>query len=300
MAYEFKYIDCNICGSKNRLDLGERIPRAHSIEKHLIAHIVKCKSCGLIYPYPMPFADGEQVIENYSRPETYFPTEISEERFKFYESILNRINGLVQNKGALLDVGCGRGELLYAAKRDGWQVCGVDISPNFAKYAEERFGITVKVGEVKNLNFKPESFDAITLISVLDHTYDPRGLILELSRILKKGGVIFIEVMNNESLLYKLGNLYYRLQGKNITTGLSPTFPSFQIYGFSLKSISHLLNISGVKIQKIWPRGGISRTEKVAINNFRERALRSARAACLVFADLLNQGQVLEVYAKKG
>ena len=247
----------------------------------------------------LPFADYEQQLKNYSNPETYFPAEISEERFKFYDAILKKIDGLIENKGNLLDIGCGRGELLYVAKNHGWQVCGVDISPVFAKYAKERFNVDIKVGDIKRLDFRPESFDVITLTAVLDHVYDPKGLVLELHRILKKNGIIFIEVMNNESILYKLGDLYYRLKGQKTTTNLSPTFPSFQVYGFSARTMSRLLQMAGFRILDIRIRGGISKTEKFVIKDLKERLLRTLRILCFIFADLLNKGQVLEVYAKK-
>jgi SAM-dependent methyltransferase len=299
MPYNFIYKDCNICNSKNRIFLGKRIPRAYSLDNSLITDIVRCADCGLIYPYPMPYPDGDQVAKNYSNPESYFPADISEGRLKFYESILNKVERFSGGKGRLLDIGCGRGELLFVAKRYGWEVSGVDVSKDFADYARNKFDIEVAVGDIKEMNFELESFDVITLIAVLDHVHDPQGLVSALSRLLRKGGIVFIETMNNESILYKLGDMYYGLTGKKITTNLSPTFPSFQVYGFSKKSMSRLLKAAGFKEFKILIRGGISRTEKFKAASLQESVLRLFRGLCFVIANLLNKGQVLEACARK-
>jgi SAM-dependent methyltransferase len=300
MAYRFEYKDCNICGADKRGYVGKRIPRAYLLDEGLIADIVVCKRCGLFYPYPMPTSQDEEIKSNYGDPEQYFPHEISEGRLKLYNLFLRKIFRITGKKGRLLDVGCGRGEMLYVAKKNGWDVLGIDISSDFVKYAKDKFDVDARVGDINGLNFASESFDVVTLLSVLDHMYDPRGSLLALNRILKRGGLLCIEVMNNESLVYKLGDFYYRLKGKKITTRLSPTFPSFQIYGFSTKSLPYLLRISGFKVVKMAIRGGVSNVVKVRIKGGPEKILRTFRTLCFALANFLNNGQVLEVYARKG
>jgi len=300
MGYEIKYMDCAVCGKGEKEYIGRRMPRAFDLDKQLQADIVRCRSCGLFYPYPLPFAARGQLDTNFGDHEKYFPSAVSQARLRFYKKIMEKIEKFSPvNKGKLLDVGCGRGELLHIAKNKGWQACGVDVSANFAGYARDRFNVDVKVGEVRGMGFAAESFDVITLISSLDHTYDPKGLLLELNKLLKKRGVLFIEVMNSGSLLYKLGDLYYRLTGRKITTRLSPTFPSFQIYGFSPASITKALELCGYEIVKIWIRGGVSRNEKAANKTAGEIFLRSARVLCFILASILGKGHVMEVCARK-
>lgn len=299
MTYRFVEANCNICASPHRRYLGKRIPRYYSLPDSLITDIFKCQDCGLIYPYPLPIPDQEQLDNNYSNAEAYFPRDISEERLNFYRVILQKINAAAKNKGILLDIGCGRGELLFTARQEGWNALGVDISLDFANYARRKFDVEVKVGNLWEMNFKPDSFDAISLVSVLDHAQDPKSLLLESNRIIKKGGIIFIEVMNCESLTYKIGDLYYRASGKMLTTRLSPTFPSYQLYGFSKKTLGHLLQTCGFKTIGVQIRGGVSRNEKPPKGRFKERILRFFRTACFIIADMLDSGQVLEICAKK-
>lgn len=301
MGYDFKAVSCGVCGSNERVFVGRRIPRSHKLGENLIADIVKCKNCALLYPYPMPFADKEQLTENFSDHAAYFPVSVSQARLDFYESFIKKINKLAGAGGRrFLDVGCGRGELLHAARKHGWQAEGTDISSDFAEFAKKRFGVDVRVGDIREMNLEAETFDAVSLIAVLDHVYHPAELLLELHRILKKGGIIFLEVSNSASMLYGLGNMFYKLQGKSLCTNLSPTFPSFQVYGFSKKALSFLLNACGFKILKVNVRGGVSKTERPVVKGLKEKFLRTARKGCFVIADILKKGQILEVYATKG
>ncbi|MFC1698997.1 class I SAM-dependent methyltransferase [Candidatus Omnitrophota bacterium] len=298
MGYEFKKVNCMVCGKDQTAYLGKRSPKSFTLPDELIAKVVKCTNCGLIFPNPMPFPDQQQLKQNYSGPNGYFPTTITEKRLRFYKTILEGIERFTK-KGKLLDVGCGRGELLHLAQKRGWQACGAEISPSFAEYARGRFGLNVRVGEVKDLRFPDQEFDAISLVGVLQHTYNPKDLLSELNRILKKDGVLFIEAMNGDSLLYKWGDLYYKLKGVDKTTNLSPTFPSYQIYGFSVVSLARLLQCTGFKIAKMQVKGGISRTEKHKAEGFLDKLLLWARAMVMVAAELLHQGQVLVIYARK-
>jgi 2-polyprenyl-3-methyl-5-hydroxy-6-metoxy-1,4-benzoquinol methylase len=181
----------------------------------------------------------------------------------------------------------------------GWDSRGIEISENFASYAREHFGLDVKTGDIKNFDHNGAGFDVITLISVLQHTADPKGLLLNINKLLKDNGLLFIEIMNNGSLLYLMGDIYYKMTGSNKTTHLSPTFPSYQIYGFSKKSIKMILEMTGFRIVKIQARGGIDRTESCVSGNVKDMILRSIRKIITVAADLFNNGQVLVIYAIK-
>jgi len=247
----------------------------------------------------MPFADEAQIQENYGAPEEYFPAALSQQRFDFYRRIIRRIEKILGHKGRLLDIGCGRGELLYVAANEGWQAQGVEYSSRFAEYAKNTFGVEVAIGDLESLGLAPESFDVVCLVSVLQHVYDPKKLLMSIRRVLRDGGLLFIETMNNAGMVYRLGDLYNILRGRNITTNLSPTFPSYQIYGFSPKSLRRLFQETGLRLIKIKIKGGISRTEKISVKSTGDLALRLARAAIMFLSGIFNQGQVIMAYVRK-
>lgn len=100
----------------------------------------------------------------------------------------------------LLDVGCGNGSLLrYIAERTAWKVQGVEPNPTACKAAVQA-GVATDVGYLQDQGYADEQFHAITLTHVLEHVDSPTGLLREIHRILKPGGILLLEVPNSNAL----------------------------------------------------------------------------------------------------
>jgi SAM-dependent methyltransferase len=96
----------------------------------------------------------------------------------------------------LLDVGCGDGGLLkHLAWRTDWDLKGVEPNPAVAE-AVRRSGIDVDCGLLHDMHYPAEHFHAVTLTHVIEHVSDPPGLLKEIHRILKPGGMLIVEVPN--------------------------------------------------------------------------------------------------------
>lgn len=88
--------------------------------------------------------------------------------------------------GPILDVGCGVLPLpAYLEGCDG--VMGVD--PYFGEYTRS-FPFAQAIGE--RLPFKDGHFAAVALMSSLDHVMDPRAVLGEARRVLRRGGELFV------------------------------------------------------------------------------------------------------------
>ncbi len=101
--------------------------------------------------------------------------------------------------GLLLDVGCGNGRFLKLASEMGWVVEGIDLDP-IAVETARTLGFSVRCGTIEVLNDASERYDVITLSHVIEHVYDPLGLLRDLCRLLKPGGVLWLETPNLNSL----------------------------------------------------------------------------------------------------
>lgn len=97
----------------------------------------------------------------------------------------------------LLDVGCGNGTFLSMAKSAGWQVVGFDIDPEAVRVARER-GLDVRVGNFAAISEPDAAFDVITLSHVIEHVEAPRKLLVECRRLLRPGGLLWLETPNIE------------------------------------------------------------------------------------------------------
>jgi len=105
--------------------------------------------------------------------------------------------------GRLLEVGCGSGWQLSRMKEAGWQTKGVDFDPAAVEAARER-GLDVEVGDIRGLGLEAASFDAIVMAHVLEHVFDPVGLLAECKRLLKPAGRLISITPNGASLGHRL------------------------------------------------------------------------------------------------
>lgn len=98
----------------------------------------------------------------------------------------------------LLDIGCGNGDFLVSAQEAGWQVSGIEPDPKAADAARQR-GVDVTVGTVDLLANESNCFDAITLSHVIEHVHKPKQLLQAVLRLLKPGGMVYIDTPNIQS-----------------------------------------------------------------------------------------------------
>lgn len=105
--------------------------------------------------------------------------------------------------GALLDVGCGNGAFLRLASEMGWTVSGLDFDPQAVQQARNA-GFDVTVGGIDALDHLAGHYDVITLSHVIEHVADPNKLLARLHRLLKPGGILWLETPNLHSLGHRL------------------------------------------------------------------------------------------------
>lgn len=107
-----------------------------------------------------------------------------------------------------LDVGCGGGILSEALARLGAQVTGIDLSADLIEIAELHgleSGLEVeykKISAEKLAVERPESFDCITCMEMLEHVPSPESVVAACSALLKPGGKIFFSTLNRRFKAY--------------------------------------------------------------------------------------------------
>jgi 2-polyprenyl-3-methyl-5-hydroxy-6-metoxy-1,4-benzoquinol methylase len=145
--------------------------------------------------------------------------------------------------GALLDIGCSTGSFIEIAKKKGWVVKGIEISPDSAKIAQDIHKGDVYEGMLQDGLYPEETFNAITLWDVLEHVPDPKQLLGIIYRLLKKDGMVFIRTPNVDGL-FPTYSLYL---SKYLNYWPHPE-PPYHLFQFSPSTLRKFLSISGFEV----------------------------------------------------
>jgi len=165
---------------------------------------------------------------------------------------------------AVLEVGCGRGATLLELARRGATVVGLDYSEEalaVCKALESRNGIagrtTFVKGDARSLPFPGESFDFVFSVELIEHSLYPDTIPAEQHRVLKPGGVIFLQVPQKYSvytavkkLLIRMGRWPYggwetefsekELVELAVRAGFAPQY-SYGYGSFALAAVRHVV-----------------------------------------------------------
>lgn len=127
----------------------------------------------------------------------------------------------VANK-VVLDIGSGNGGLSIAAALNGaTKVFGLEVVPQRIllanKWAESReVDVTFTEGVAENLPYEDSMFDIVFFWSVIEHVQSHEKAIQEISRVLKPGGVVFINGPNRLSPQWFRSDPHYQSRGISV------------------------------------------------------------------------------------
>jgi demethylmenaquinone methyltransferase/2-methoxy-6-polyprenyl-1,4-benzoquinol methylase len=102
------------------------------------------------------------------------------------------VSRLPRDGGRVLDVATGTGLVAAELLARGFDVTGLDQSPDMLALARERFGPRVELVEssAESLPFADASFDHLTVTYLLRYVDDPAATLKELARVVRPGGVV--------------------------------------------------------------------------------------------------------------
>lgn len=143
-----------------------------------------------------------------------------------------------------------------------------DYSKTELAQAKEIYGdqIKTKAGDIYNLPFKDNSFDALMMVRATHHFKDMQKVSDELYRVLKPGGVAVIEVANKRTLPRMF----------RYWTGKSDQNP-FSLEPIHLKEIDAdgFYNYHPKYIEEIFRNSGFQISEVLSVSNFRSARLKA-------------------------
>lgn len=282
---------CAVCGSEDAAPYQRDMYAIGATRFHL----VRCRQCGLVYVDPRPDAasiarmydDADYYTHGYNlgvETDNYF--ERKDELLAQYDLEIAALEREVGGAGDLMELGSAGGFLLEAARRRGWNVRGIELSPPAARYSIDEFGLDVFQGQLEDAPMPLASLDVIVADNVLEHTTDPARVLRRLRALLRPGGHLVVVVPTYVNSIYfrllqEIGRLVPReLLGRQLL-GLLKLDPEsdggfpYHILEFDRATLARLLKSAGfelARVERSVPRP--AHLFKVARPGLRERLLR--------------------------
>ena len=141
----------------------------------------------------------------------------------------------------LLDVACGAGLLLHAARERGLEAFGVDLSiVGTTMTGRIANGAKANVGNAELLPYRDGSFDCVTCVGSLERVLDREQALREMQRVARPGARFCIMVRNSRTLKWKIhADLLGRrnIAGHQDAAGLEQWTTMFERLGFIVDGI---------------------------------------------------------------
>ena len=106
------------------------------------------------------------------------------------------LGGVDLRDRVVLDAGCGTGYFSAEARARGARVVALDIGPRLLQTARQKGVDHVVAADVARMAFADESFDVVISSECIEHTPSPRASVLEMTRVLRRGGILAVTCPN--------------------------------------------------------------------------------------------------------
>ena len=174
------------------------------------------------------------------------------------------------SKIKILDIGCGGGLISEPMCRLGANVTGIDASQNNIKIAKahlkkNKLKINYKCTSPEKLSII-EKFDVILNLEIVEHVEDVELFVEKSSKLLKKGGLMFVATINKtlKSYLFAIIGAEYILRWLPVGTHDWEKFvkPS-NLISYGEKNLLKLNKIDGIKFDIVTSRWKLSKDSSV-------------------------------------
>jgi SAM-dependent methyltransferase len=177
-----KLKSCPVCGGENATACRNG------------ADIVRCDACAAVYLRTR--MDADSMYEHYQRyadgdshmrlPQTVDEVRTSGLRRDYFMTEIVECGDRLKRT---LDIGSGWGAWLSNARNKGMETVGVEVCHKMADFANSVLGIQTHTEQFEDLRFPDNSFDLVTCLHSLEHLPYPGRAWLEITRILRPGGL---------------------------------------------------------------------------------------------------------------
>ena len=209
----------------------------------------KCRDCSFVFMNPRCTADHLAAIYTVRDEEALidlYARIASPKVIATYHEKLAQIERMAPAKGRLLDFACAAGYFFEQAQQRGWDAHGCDVGVWAGRAAAVRGLKNMHVVDLSSLGFQDGYFDVVYAAQVFEHLLNPVEDLVTLLRVLKPGGLLYIDVPNYQTLPIMLGRDDFMLNE-----------PPQHINYFTPATLRKLLQDAGLTSVKVGSGGGL-------------------------------------------
>ena len=229
-------MDCKLCGTRE-------LPLFYTQGDQRQYRFYRCPRCRLVVYDTRTGVNQEKYILHSVDPEADTRQNLAHRQTYAF------IRRFVRPPGRMLDLGCGDGTVLWLARRDGWQVEGVELFPEHAAMVQRTHGFPVTASDIESYRGTPAAWDVVVLTHVLEHLPDPIGALERIRELLAGRGVGILEFPNIDALDARVRRVLSR-------TGIhrhsySPTYKPGHVQEFCRASFAFACAQAGLELA-VW------------------------------------------------
>lgn len=170
---------------------------------------VRCDACGCTFADPLP--TEEEFASMYSLGE-YHDEHYAEFDPRAHGESIEWLAQHARDKRTMLDVGCGNGAFMAAARDEGYDVTGVELDPGARAAAATKTALPVL--SLDETRASGRVFDVIHLGDVLEHLPHPLQYMRALEGLLGPSGVFYVEgpLQSHDSVVFHAARLFKLVQ----------------------------------------------------------------------------------------
>ena len=219
-----EYVNCDLCGSGEHKLLYSKWDPVTRKEYN----VVECQ-CGMAFVNPMPTVESIPLL---------YPADYLKDKRDFTQlysrmmKLLPKVSG-----GRLLDIGCGQGDFINHASKEGWRVEGIDLMA-----WDNLHALPIRVGDFLEMNLSAEKYDAVTAWALLEHVRRPSAFFEKVSQLLRDEGEFIFVVPNFEA--------------PGMRRSCTEDIPR-HLWLFSPRSVAQYLQKFGMELQSVRHDGSI-------------------------------------------
>jgi 2-polyprenyl-3-methyl-5-hydroxy-6-metoxy-1,4-benzoquinol methylase len=171
----------------------------------------RCPSCGFVYTNPVTsdLSEHNKIYYNETSGK-YIQKHFSIRHQRKCCALLRKFNRH-RKLGKLLEIGCNAGGFVYAADLKGWEAHGIEPVEKVTEYAKRKYGLNIQNCFVEHADLPEGGFDVVYSNAVFEHLPSPTAAFRQVRRLLRVGGVAYIETVNIASYTFEFLGEGWRL-----------------------------------------------------------------------------------------